>query len=246
MNIDPDYYYYIYNVGNDHPIDICDDAALIGTWSRDDDRALSQQWEVRPVTGDYYRIVSRESDLAITDMAKQETTDNGQYITGSQLQLMPIDETDNRQLWRFMPAGDNWAIENKATHLAWNNSHGDSADGNPVISWTNNSDNATKTTRQWYLQQSDETISSVIAAQQDNNPNYRILYDPHTNQLRLQMDNGQSSVVNDIAIYDLNGRKIDTQCTMFNIQSKNSPSIYLLRWTINGHTYSRKIRLSKP
>ena len=242
MEIDPDYYYYIYNVGVDHPIDISDGTDHIGTHSRDDNRAATQLWEVRPATGEYYRLVSRESNLAITDMADNS---DGTYTTGNQLRLMPLDEKDDRQLWRFVKAGDFWAIENKATRLAWNNSHGDSADGNPVISWTNNSDNAAKPTRQWYVEQADETISAAIAAHRDDDLDYSILYDPHTNQIRLQFANGrqptvngQWSTVNDIALYDLNGQRVASPH-----EGTGGEHIYILRWTVNGRTYSRKIKL---
>ena len=235
MGIDEDYYYYIYNVGVSHPIDICDGSDNIGTWNRLDDRAMTQQWELRPATADYYRIVARESNLAITDIADNSS---GQYATGSQLRLMPTDHHDNRQLWRFVKAGDYWAIENKATLLAWNNSHGDNTDGNPVISWTNNADNATKTTRQWYVEQADENISSVIASQWSDTPDYRILLDPNTGQLRIQMtDDNEAATVTSISLHDLSGRRVSDQLPH---------GIYILRWTINGHTYSRKIRLSPP
>ena len=240
MDIDEDYYYYIYNVGVDHPIDICDGSDNIGTWSRDDNRYMTQQWDLRPITADYYRLVSRESNLAITDMA---TNTDGYYATGSQLRLMPIDDKDNRQLWRFVPAGDNWAIENKATHLAWNNSHGNSTDGNPVISWTNNADNATKTTRQWYIQQADESVSAVMALQQNQDLDYRITLDPHTRQIHRLISNSSFLISNSsLLLYDLAGRPLASGQSTLDASALPT-GIYILRWTVNGHTRSRKVKL---
>ena len=159
-------------------------------------------------------------------------------------QLLGFWASNDEQLMPWK-AGDFWAIENKATRLAWNNSHGDSADGNPVISWTNNSDNAAKPTRQWYVEQADETISAAIAAHRDDDLDYRILYDPHTNQIRLQFANGrqptvngQWSTVNDIVLYDLNGQRVASPH-----EGTGGEHIYILRWTVNGRTYSRKIKL---
>ena len=244
MDIDEDYYYYIYNVGVDHPIDICDGTDLIGTWSRDNDRYLTQQWDIRPVTADYYRLVSRESKLAITDMAAYT---DGQYTTGAQLQLMPVDDNDNRQLWRFVKAGDYWAIENKATSLAWNNSHGASTNGNAVISWANNADNATKTTRQWYVEMADESVSAVMAMQSNEDIDYRITLDPHTRQIHFRLPDGQNLMFNaqcSMSLYNLSGHMLASGCINQPIDVSVLPSgVYILRWTINGHSRSIKIKL---
>jgi hypothetical protein len=240
MGIDKDYYYYIYNVGVEHPVDICDGSDMLGTWSMAPERYMTQQWEIRPVTADYYRLVSRESNLAITDMAEGS---DGVFNTGSQLQVQPVDEKDDRQLWRFVKAGDNWAIENKETKLAWNNSNSGSQDGNPVISWTNNSDNASKPTRQWYLEKADENIEVGIASVWKEDFDYLITMDS-SKQIQIRIPNGVENVQGTIALYDLNGRMLASGSVTKAVDASTLPSgVYLLKWTVNGHSRSRKVKL---
>ena len=240
MGIDKDFYYYIYNVGVDHPVDICDGTNSVGTWSMDADRYMTQQWEIQPITADYYRLVSRESNLAITDMADGSS---GQYVTGTQLQVLPIDEEEERQLWRFVKAGDNWALENKKTGLAWNNHNSGSADGNPVISWTNNSDNAKKPTRQWYIEKADENVTVDIASMWKEDFDYRITMDS-SKQIHIRIPNGVGNVNGTIAVYDLNGRMLASGSVSRAVDASMLPSgVYLVKWTVNGHTRSRKLKL---
>ena len=240
MGVDKDSYYYIYNVGNNHPVDICDGSDLLGTWSMDAERYMTQHWEIRPVTEDYYRFVSRESNLAITDIAEGS---DGQYTTGSQLQVQPIDEDDDRQLWRFVQAGENWAIENKETKLAWNNSNSGDKDGHPVISWTNNADNASKPTRQWYIEKADESIVDGIASMWKEDFDYRITMDS-SKQIHIRIPHGVKNVQGTIAMYDLNGRMLASGNVTKAVDASTLPSgIYLLKWTVNGHSRSRKVKL---
>jgi hypothetical protein len=204
------------------------------------ERYMTQQWEIRPVTADYYRLVSRESNLAITDMAEGS---DGVFNTGSQLQVQPVDENDDRQLWRFVKAGDNWAIENKETKLAWNNSNSGSQDGNPVISWTNNSDNASKPTRQWYLEKADENIEVGIASVWKEDFDYLITMDS-SKQIQIRIPNGVENVQGTIALYDLNGRMLSSGSVTKAVDASTLPSgVYLLKWTVNGHSRSRKVKL---
>ena len=223
-----------------HPIDISDGSNMVGTWSMDADRYMTQQWEIQPVTADYYRLVCRESNLAITDMADGSS---GQYVTGSQLQVLPIDEEDDRQLWRFVKAGDNWAIENRETNLAWNNSNSGIEDGNPVISWTNNSDNALKPTRQWNIEQADENIEVGIASMWKEDYDYRITMDSNK-QIHIRIPNGINNVQGTIAVYDLNGRMQASGSVSKAVDASMLPGgVYLVKWTVNGHSRSRKVKL---
>ena len=240
MGVDKDYYYYIYNVGVNHPIDICDGGDLIGTWSMDADRYMTQQWEIRPAKDDYYRLVCRESNLAITDMADGSS---GSFTTGSQLQVQPVDEENDRQLWRFVKAGDYWALENKETNLAWNNSNSGTADGNPVISWTNNADNASKPTRQWYIEKADENVEVGIASMWKKDFDYRITMDS-SKQIHIRIPNGVENVQGTIALYDLNGRMLASGSVKDAVDASSlSSGVYLLKWTVNGHSRSRKVKL---
>ena len=241
MEVDKDYYYYIYNVGVNHPVDICDDGSSVGTWNQNADRYMTQQWEIRPATADYYYLVNRESNLAITDMADAS---DGYYATGSQLQVMPLEEKNGRQLWRFVKAGDYWVLENKETNLAWNNSNSGDQDGNPVISWTNNADNAQKPTRQWYIEKGDENVEVGIASMWKEDFDYRVTLDEHTKQFHIRVPNGVENVKGTLALFDLSGRMMASGTVTEPVDASMLPGgVYVLRWTVNGHTRSRKVKL---
>lgn len=232
--------YYIYNVGSSHPVDfLADGSNLVCGWEYDDSRRASQQWRIEAVTGDYYRIVSPDSRLAITDMASEE---DGVYAIGSQLMLTETDDANDRQLWRFVPTAGNYCIENKQTGLAWNNSHGMSDNGNPIISWTNNADNVSKTTRQWYLTEGDRLPDEDAIALLESDVDYRITYNPVTEEVFIRIPNDATDREGVIHLYDLQGRHIDTGTVGQPVSMVGLPrGIYLLSWTVQGHIRSFKI-----
>lgn len=232
--------YYIYNVGSSHPVDfLADGSNLVCGWKYDDSRRASQQWRIEAVTGDYYRIVSPDSRLAITDMASEE---DGVYAIGSQLMLTETDDANDRQLWRFVPTAGNYCIENKQTGLAWNNSHGMSDNGNPIISWTNNADNVSKTTRQWYLTEGDRLPDEDAIALLESDVDYRITYNPVTEEVFIRIPNDATDREGVIHLYDLQGRHIDTGTVGQPVSMVGLPrGIYLLSWTVQGHIRSFKI-----
>lgn len=147
---DPDYYYTIANRGclsladvNTHG-DIC-------IWHTDPARD-SRHWRIIPDGEGYYTIINRVDNRAISDPAVKSGSG---YAIGSQLALATPDNSDSRQKWTIVPAaadkGMGYIITNRLTGLAWNNSGGNSNDGNSIISWTSDSNNPSKLTRQWYI-----------------------------------------------------------------------------------------------
>lgn len=242
LHVDSRYAYYIYNVGVDHPIDI-NDAGNVCTWALDGQRAASQQWRIIPVTGDYYRIVSIDSKLAITDAAP--LAQDGTYNRGTQLRLQEVDEQSDRQLWRFVPTAGNYVIDNKQTKLAWNNSNGGTDNGCPVISWTNNSDNASKTTRQWRVEQGDllpEDEDAIAMVEKD--VEYKVVYSPSTQEVNIRIPLTSKNRQGTIQLYDLQGHMLATGTPNQAICMSGLPNgVYLLRWNIQGH--SRAVKFCK-
>lgn len=242
LDIDPSRAYYIYNVGSGMPVDfLADGSGRVCAWEQDERRIASQQWQIVPVTGDYYRIVSPNSRLAITDMA---TEYNGGYTTNIQVQLTAIDENNDRQLWKFVPTAGNYCIENKQTMLAWNNSGGVVANGNSIITWTNDENNAAKPTRQWYLVKGD-TVDGIATPDADTDADYRIAYNPDAEEVRIHIPADATNRQGDIRLYDMQGRVLGTGSTNQPISMAGMPTgIYLLRWTVQGH--SRSLKFRKP
>lgn len=233
------YYYRILNKENGNALDMTgEDGGDVCLWENIQDKA-NQQWDIIPA-GDYFRIVNRNNGMALYDNAELR---NGVYQAGSQITLRESSDTDYRQQWSFVPVntGNTYIIVNRATNLAWNNSGGSSANGNAVISWTNDGSNAQKVTRQWHLVK-DELKDNVADAirEMQNGTQYIVYYNPQTRQLRFASENPEQ-LIGRAVIYDLSG-----VCLMqFPIQelidvSGLPANTYVLCWTENGVTRSVK------
>lgn len=236
---DTKYYYRILNKGNGNAVDITNETdGDICLWESVSDKT-NQQWDIVPV-GDYFRIVNRTNGMALYDNAELK---NGAYQTGSQLTLKEESDTDYRQQWSFVPVntGNCYVIVNRATNLAWNNNGGSSANGNPVISWTNDGSNAQKTTRQWHLVKDvlKEDFATAIREMRNGIP-YIVAYNPETKQLRFA-SNSPDQLTGQAAVYDLSGVCLMQFPVRETVDVSGLPaSAYILRWTINGVTRSVK------
>lgn len=142
---DYNYYYLVKNCGNDMYA-----AGSDGSVVMSGNASKAGQWVLEDAGEGWMRIVNRESGMAITDKA---SFIRGSYQPGSGLVTREADPLDEMQMWKADPlsAANRYAIVNRKTDLAWNNSGGSSAEGNPVLSWINNSENHSKPTRQWRL-----------------------------------------------------------------------------------------------
>lgn len=209
---------------------------------------LSQQWEIESAgIGEYVRIVNSGSGLAMTDVAQQS---GGQYVTGSQLQQLPLDETDERQLWLIdaVSTGNVYAFINKATDLAINNSGGSAGEGNPVISYTNDERNEVSLNRQWYVEKTeprpvDTGIGSPAADLQ-----YAVWFDPVAQQLRFAPEHvgGGTAGVPDaeVRVFSADGRLCLTGRSTEPLSVGHLPAgVYVLSWT-DGST-ARSLKFAK-
>lgn len=232
-------YYRIFNVGTEMAVDICgDDNTEVCIWTPDESRKASQQWYLKAGPEGFYRIISENSNLAITDMA---TKTDGTFDIGLHLMLTEVDETNERQLWRPVKVGDNYYFENRETDLAWNNSNGNKTDGNPIISWRNDADNASKPTRLWYIQEADERLGEDIASMPDD-LEYRITYNPDLQQVYIRIPNDLSvPKKNHIALFDLAGKQLLSGSVQDAMDVSSLPhGVYVLRWTVGPSTRTIK------
>ncbi len=243
LEINDSYYYRIYNKANSMAVDITgDDNTKVCIWTTSEDRKETQQWYLKSVEKGYYHILSRSSNLAITDMASEN---NGNYYRGSNLSLQEIEEGNDRQLWHPVMVDDKYMyFENKETDLAWNNAGGSRNNGNGIISWTNDEDNANKSTRLWTIEQADERLAQGIAST-TNDFEYRITYNPETQEIHIRIPAGTTEIPNShISVYDLSGKQMLEEGNIRESMdiSNLSKGIYLLRWTIGKKTRSIKFQ----
>ena len=242
MGVESDGLYYIYNAGTGNAADISSSvSSTLCTWAPDEERITTQLWQLTPVTGNYYRIVLQGSNLAITDMAKHNGTS---YSTGARLQLAEATPDDDRQLWEFQPAAEHYAIVNKATGLAWNNSGGKPDNGNPIISWTSDDKNASKPTRQWYILRG-ELPSDIASAWEDSDPSYSVVFDRTSQSVLLRTASSLASADCLLTVHDVNGRLIGTGNAHTPISLSAQPSgIYIVSWNVLDSR--RTIKFRKP
>ena len=242
MGVESDGLYYIYNAGTGNAADISSSvSSTLCTWAPDEERITTQLWQLTPVTGNYYRIVLQGSNLAITDMARHNGTS---YSTGARLQLAEATPDDDRQLWEFQPAAEHYAIVNKATGLAWNNSGGKPDNGNPIISWTSDDKNASKPTRQWYILRG-ELPSDIASAWEDSDPSYSVVFDRTSQSVLLRTASSLASADSLLTVHDVNGRLIGTGNAHTPISLSAQPSsIYIVSWNVLGSR--RTIKFRKP
>lgn len=142
------YYYSIYNKGTNKVMDIANQSAEAGAgvviWSPEYGRD-TQMWKIVKV-GDYYQLINKGTGMAFNDPSPNSNV-------GTPLNVAIPDETDERQLWQFITVNenDNYNIVNVYTDHAINNSGGGAADGNNILSYTNDDRNAVSNNRQWRI-----------------------------------------------------------------------------------------------
>lgn len=125
------YYYSITNIKSGLALDIIDqtpaESAFLNLWTADNTRS-SQLWLFTPVSGGYYSIRDKVSNLAV----KCSTT------SGESLSLAITDTTDSQQLWRLdtCEVANAFGLINKATHNSLNNAGGSLIDGTKAIGYT--------------------------------------------------------------------------------------------------------------
>lgn len=227
-------YYRIFNVGAEMAVDISgDDHTDVCIWTPSEDRKNTQQWYLKAGPEGFYRIISEESNLAITDMA---TKTDGTYDIGNHLKLTETDETNDRQLWRPVKVGDYFYFENRETDLAWNNSNSQKVDGNPIISWRNDADNASKPTRLWRIEEADERLGEDIASMPED-LEYRITYNPELQQVYIRIPFAEQNTAltsnSRINLFDLSGKQLLSGSVQEAMDVSSLPhGVYVLRWTV--------------
>lgn len=223
-----DCYYTINNKAVTSLVDV-DSSGGICIWAPSSER-LTQHWRFEPDGNGNYRIINRETNMAVTDAAVQS---GSSYRTGSQLTQAAPDPNNRRQLWTVsLPGTENgmgYVISNVQTGLAWNNSSGSSLDGNYVISWTNDRENPSKSTRQWYINRTIDSAGGIGSVPVDE-ADYYIGYDRSTGVLHFR-SLGPDPVSGFAEIYSTEGKLLMGFSIAEDVDISALPSgYYILSW----------------
>ena len=147
-------YYMILNKSTNNAIDVKTSSLLANTslvmWepAEEDD---SQLWEIKSMNNGLFRIVNKNSGLAIAG--------NG-YTKG--LTQVSVNDLDDTQKWKITPVntGDFYGIVDNNSVNAIDNSGGSFTNGNNIISWTSDINN--NINQQWYFQKMDRILTNNI------------------------------------------------------------------------------------
>lgn len=238
FELEEDYYYRLHNASTMKCADLTGDSTYLCGNAYIEGKE-SQQWSIKSVDNGYYVITNRANGKAITDVAPFV---NDSYQRNQQLSLSDPDPDNQRQQWQFvpLPTGGAYAIANRATGLAWNNSNGSSADGNPLISWDNDSNNPNKPNRHWRIIRDElKEESGIVDVAADLN-DYVVTYSPSASVIRFLTD-GVVLLDGTYFIASLNGIIVKSGQIVENLDVSSLPSgTYILSWEIGGHRNSHK------
>jgi hypothetical protein len=240
---DSQYFYLIENYGSKLYVDY-DNNDLVVMNSRRSDTS-SQQWYFAPVADtNYFRIINNSNGKAITDAATATTNwGTTTYNTGAQLTLTDVDEDNTAQEWMFDPisTGNRYAVVNRKTNLAWNNSGGGTSDGTHAISWTNDSNNASKSTRQWRPVKDAARESSSLTTLPEG-PDYMVTYSAEDATLHFRAADSAMFANGTVSVYNLAGSLMGTYPTATDVNLASLPTgLYVISWKIGNLTGSVKL-----
>lgn len=239
---DGEFYYRVGNKGSGKVLDVAGNSkepgAVIEMWSPNFD-SMGQYWEAKPV-GQYIQFISRLSGLALQDNAVKV---DGSYKTGYQLTQETPDEEDPRQLWKVEPVntGDVYVLINRNSNLVMNNSGGNTADGNRVITYTNDDRNLTSNNRQWYVEKT-EVKDNPSGVDENSMPSadYFVYYNPETQVIHFVAED-QSLIDTDVSLYSVSGTRIAEFRSTGDLSVADLPAgVYILRWMEGSQSRSVK------
>lgn len=193
----------------------------------------AQHWVITQ-SGEYFNIVNRSNNLAVTDA----TTFTGtQYVGGTVLSLKELDPSDPAQQWTFAPiaTGGTYCIVNRKTGLGWNNNGGSNVDGNSVISWTSNADNVNKPTRQWTFTKAarNETQQGIEDAFKQS-PQYHLSYVPELQQLHF-VSHSDEEICGNVKVFNASGQLLMDCPIAEYVDVQSLPSgLLIVAWEVPG------------
>jgi hypothetical protein len=152
------------------------------------------------------------------------------------------DTTDTRQQWLTVAqAAGRFNLVNRYSQHAANLMGGNSANGTPVLSYTNNAANATSNNRQWVITAVDHTDTGIEHATTPTD--YALAYDHMGHRLHFGAERPELLRFT-ARVYDQAGRLV-TQFAATDGQSTAAwpAGIYIISWHYQGHTRHTKLMI---
>lgn len=232
------YYYRIANAGTSTLLDVSEEGVC--GWSNDATR-MSQEWEIRQISGNYYHLTNRLDGMALNDPTEGEVgpTTN----TGTQLNVAVPDTSDTRQLWIFtyQKASDKYNITNSYTQHTINLKGGNKDDGTWILSYTTDERNASSNNRLWSFLPGDELQEESDRISPTPEPDgYALVYSPELQTLRFISETPEQLVFT-AHIYTAKGEPVADFESADTYSIAHAPAgVYIVSWRCGNHTRSVK------
>ena len=242
------YFYRITNAGSAKAIEESSTAdpsrGVVQQWENLED-AESEDWWVKKANG-HYMLLNRASLRALNDPTQGEVgpTTN----VGTALDTAPEDSLDERQLWDIIPQGTAgyYNLLNVYTQHIANLSSGNSANGTPILSYTNDERNASSRNRLWYFIPTKDAIPETLTGIRDIEPEeYALAYNPSTDELHFGSETPELLSRLTVKVYDASGRLVgnfrgDERFSM----SGQAHGVYIVTWRCGSQ--QRSVKFLKP
>lgn len=200
----------------------------------------SRFWEMQALPDGRFLILNAATSLALTDPTQGATTPTTNV--GTPLAVAAPDGGDPRQQWEIVPQGreGRFNLLNVATQHIANLSGGSYAEGTPLLSYTNDSRNATSSNRLFLLEPDRDRPLSVDALPSGETADYALAYDPFTRELHFAADDA-AALGFTARVFDLSGRPLGSFRSDGRFSMASAPAgVYVVVWQLRGRTHSVK------
>lgn len=198
-------YYAIANAGTSTVFDLNAEGAVVGNASRQ--ASHSQQWHIITLQNGFMQLINRMNGLALTDPTMGESTETTNLNT--QLTVAKADSTNKAQQWHIVrQSGNHYNLNNRKSRHTANLYGGNAADGTSIISYTNDSRNASSNNRLWTITPVDKMEETGIGNLEDKvSLEYALAYDPYSQRLHFGSDD-LSALTFMVSVYDQAGHRV--------------------------------------
>lgn len=211
--------------------DLRDKPAAVALYDETEDNTL-QMWNVY-LAGGYYVIVNEQTGMALTDMGNTTTT--------TQLQTAPLDTTNHRQHWTFVPqsTGNSYNVKNLMTGNIVYNTNGMADNGNPTSGTAGTTADKSNKNRLWVPASIGRPqLSAVEAAEAEED--YALAYSNNGNRLRF-IAHDRSLLTFTAHIYNAEGKVMGQFRGNETFNTDHLPAgIYIVSWKFGGSVHSGK------
>jgi hypothetical protein len=231
-----DMYYHIVNVRTEKAIDDSGDGVVQYT---DDRSRESEDWYFRAADSGYM-IINRASGKALTDPTVGEVGPD--VNVGTQLTTATPDPVDQRQQWLLQPQGTDgyYNLENVYSQHIANLNGGSYDDGAIILSYTNDSRNATSQNRLWFIQPNEPLPPDVAGIKSSVPDAYALAYDPINSLLHFASGTPEALTFK-VRVTNIGGATVGTfRADEAFPMSVHPAGVYIVTWMAGGKLHSVK------